>query len=170
MKQHFIEQAEYQRWASAELFKSLDSLTEEQRRAHLGLFFHDIHRTVDHVLAATRNWRARLQGAFERIAPYDAMLCADWNELKAAVLQEFGELRAWLSAQNPEWFQNVIEYPGPNGAVRRIRVHDALMQVMMHAVHHRGQVSAACTRLGAPCPEMDFVFYVRRERAALALD
>lgn len=163
MKQHLIEQADYQRWASAELFKSLDLLSDEQRRAHLGLFFQNIHHTLDHILAATRNWTARLHGEFDRVTPYDTTLYADWNELKSAMLEEFGQLGAWLSAQSPDWLAHTVEYPGPDGAARRIRVHDALMQVMLHAVHHRGQVSAACTRLGAPCPEMDFVFYLRRK-------
>jgi uncharacterized damage-inducible protein DinB len=37
---------------------------------------------------------------------------------------------------------------------------------MTHFVHHRGQVSAVATRLGAPAAEMDFVYFVRAmERA-----
>jgi len=162
MKTYFIEQADYQCWASAELFKSLDTLSDEQRRAHLGLFFQDAHHTVDHILMVTRNWQARLQGTFERTAGYEEVLYADWTELKAALLNEFTGLGAWLDTQPAQWFDNVIEYLGGDGKPRRTRVRDALHHVMTHAVHHRGQVSAACTRLGAPSPKMDFVFYLRR--------
>jgi uncharacterized damage-inducible protein DinB len=80
MKTYFIEQADYQRWASVELFKSLDTLSDEQRRAHLGLFFQDAHHTVDHILMVTRNWQARLQGMFERTAGYQEVLYPDWTE------------------------------------------------------------------------------------------
>ncbi len=162
MKTYFIEQADYQRWASAELFNSLDTLSDEQRRAHLGLFFQDIHHTVDHILMVTRNWQARLQGKFEQTATYDALLYTDWAELKTALLNEFAELGTWLNTQPPQWFNTTIEYPGSDGKTRRTSVRDSLIHLMTHAVHHRGQVSAACTRLNAPSPKMDFVFYLRR--------
>ena len=67
MKKYFIEQADYQHWASTELFRCLDVLSEEQRNADVGLFFKDIHKTVDHILIVTRNWRARLAGEFDKV-------------------------------------------------------------------------------------------------------
>jgi uncharacterized damage-inducible protein DinB len=45
-------------------------------------------------------------------------------------------------------------------------VRDVLTHLFTHYAHHRGQVSAVATRLGAPCPEMDFVYY-RREMERL---
>jgi uncharacterized damage-inducible protein DinB len=43
---------------------------------------------------------------------------------------------------------------------------DVHTHLMTHFVHHRGQVSAVATRLGAPAAEMDFVYFVRAmERA-----
>jgi len=44
-------------------------------------------------------------------------------------------------------------------------VRDALTHLYYYA-HHRGLVSTVTTRLGAPCPEMDFVYY-RREMEKL---
>ncbi len=162
MKNYFIEQADYQRWACAELFNSLDTLSDEQRRAHLGLFFDNIHHTVDHILMATRNWRGRLQGTFAGKAGYDTVLYSDWEELKNALLAEFAELGAWLKDKPREWFADTVEFKGTDGKTRRSSVRNGLIQIMTHAVHHRGQISAVCTRLGAPSPEMDFVFYLRR--------
>ena len=159
MKAYFVEQAAYQGWACDELFKSLDTLGDEQRQAHVGLFFNNIHKTTDHILVVTRNWRARLDGAFDHIVNYDTLLYPQWAELKLALLAEFTELHIWL-AQKPEpWFFSGVEYPGAGGNVRKIGVSDALTHIMTHAVHHRGQISAAATRLHAPSPEMDFVFY-----------
>ncbi len=159
MKDYFVEQADYQRWACAELFRSLDGLSEAQRRQDLGLFFKDIHKTVDHILVVTRNWHARLAGEFDRVTGYDVLLYEDWAALKEAVLAEFVELGRWLADRAPGWFGEEIEYPGSGGQTRRVAVADGLVHIMTHAVHHRGQLSAACTRLGAPSPEMDFVFY-----------
>jgi uncharacterized damage-inducible protein DinB len=161
LKNYFIEQADYQRWACQELFKSLDTLSDAQRRSDVGLFFRDIHKTVDHILTVTRNWRARLEGRFDKVTGYDTLLCSDWKELEQAVLDEFARLGAWLAEKKPAWLDESLDYPGTGGKTRRIAVADALIHVMTHAVHHRGQVSAVCTTYGAPSPEMDFVFYRR---------
>lgn len=159
MKDHFIEQADYQYWASTELFRCLDHLSDEQRKANIGLFFHDIHTTVDHILIVTRNWHARLSGEFGKVTSYDNLLYPEWEELKPAVLDEFARLKAWLEQKTPGWFREVIEFPGSDGKKKRVTVTDSLNHVMTHAVHHRGQISAVCTRLHAPCPEMDFIIY-----------
>lgn len=165
MRDYFIKQADYQRWASAELFKSLDSLSDVQRQADISLFFRTIHKTVDHILIVTRNWRARLAGEFGKVKNDDVPLYEEWEQLKPAVLDEFAQLKNWLTQKQPEWFQQVIEYPGSDGMKRRVSVSDGLIHVMTHAVHHRGQISAACTRLHVPSPEMDFLFYLRRKES-----
>jgi len=165
MRDYFIEQADYQRWASAELFKSLDSLSDEQRQADISLFFRNIHKTVDHILVVTRNWRARLAGEFGKVKSHDAPLYDEWEELKSAVLDEFVQLKGWLAQKNPGWFHDVVEFPGSDGKIRRVTVSNGLIHVMTHAVHHRGQISAACTRLHVPSPEMDFLYYLRRKES-----
>ena len=166
VKDYFVEQADYQRWACAELFRALDTLGDDQRRADVGLFFKNIHKTVDHILVVTRNWKARLSGEFEKVTGYDVLLYPDWKELKDAVLEEFTRLGNWLSGKKPEWFGESIDYPGSDGKMRRVAVADGLIHIMTHAVHHRGQISAVCTRLGAPSPEMDFVFYAVQGRTS----
>jgi uncharacterized damage-inducible protein DinB len=121
--------------------------------------------TVDHILIVTRNWRARLAGEFGKVKNDDVPLYEAWEQLKPAVLDEFAQLKTWLTQKKPEWFQQVIEYPGSDGMKRRVSVSDGLIHVMTHAVHHRGQISAACTRLHVPSPEMDFLFYLRQKQS-----
>jgi uncharacterized damage-inducible protein DinB len=105
-----------------------------------------------------------LSKRFSEVTPYNVTLYEDADELKAALLAEFRNLREWLTPVPARWFEEVLEYPGNDGNPRHVRVSDGLLHVFTHAVHHRGQISAALTQLKAPSPEMDFVFY--RFRAA----
>jgi uncharacterized damage-inducible protein DinB len=159
MKDYFVEQADYQRWACEELFKSLDTLTDEQRKKDCGLFFKNIHKTIDHMLIVVRNWRARLSGDFDNVTGYDVLLFDDWEQLKQALSKEFASFGQWLSEQPKGWFVETISYPGAGGKMRDAAVADGLIHIMTHTVHHRGQISAVCTQMGAPSPEMDFVYY-----------
>jgi uncharacterized damage-inducible protein DinB len=110
----------------------------------------------------TRNWRARLSGQFDQTTAYDVMLYPEWQVLKAVLVDEFTNLCDWLSTQNSDWFSSHISYPSGN-KTKTIAVQDALIHIMTHAIHHRGQLSAACTHLGVTSPEMDFVFYRWRQ-------
>ncbi|MDH5632467.1 MAG: DinB family protein [Gammaproteobacteria bacterium] len=158
MKDYFVDQARYQAWAMNELFKSLDTLDDEQRRADRGLFFRDIHKTVDHILVCTRNWKYRLQDQADKATGYDVLLYSDWDQLKQAVVDEFNNIHDWLDTQADAWFAGDQTYTSA-GNQRTVAVADGLIHIMTHAVHHRGQISTVCTQLGAPCPEMDFVYY-----------
>jgi uncharacterized damage-inducible protein DinB len=90
------------------------------------------------------------------------MLFEDWEALKHAMLADFAAIGGWLAQQPSDWFAGRVEYTASNGARRQAAVSDGLTHIMTHAVHHRGQVSAICTRLGVASPEMDFVFYRQR--------
>ena len=41
-----------------------------------------------------------------------------------------------------------------------------LAHVFNHGTHHRGQITAALTALGQPCPELDMVYLLQEESKA----
>jgi uncharacterized damage-inducible protein DinB len=43
-----------------------------------------------------------------------------------------------------------------------------LAHVFNHATHHRGQITAALTAMGQPCPELDMVYFLLSEQAPKA--
>ncbi len=160
-KNHFVIQADYQHWANEVLFTALEHLTPEAIAEDQGLFFRSIHHTVDHMLMVSRVWLARLQGENLEV-DYRQIQHPDWRELKNALRLEIRRLQAWLEAQPDAFFEQRLEFAGSDGRARSMWVRDMLTHLFTHYAHHRGQVSAVATRLGAPCPEMDFVYY-RRE-------
>ncbi len=164
-KNHFVVQADYQHWANEVLFSSLDHLQADVIGSDQGLFFNSIHHTVDHLLLVSQSWLSRLQG--EQLAVnYKIINNPDWRELKMAMRRETRKLQGWLEAQPVEFFDRQIGFVASDGKPRNIWVRDALTHLFTHYAHHRGQISAVVTRLGAPCAEMDFVYY-RREMERL---
>jgi thiamine biosynthesis lipoprotein len=160
-KSYYIVQADYQHWANDVLFDALSRLRPEALARDEGLFFQSIHHTVDHMLLVSQVWLARLQGSHPA-ANYRAIQQPVWRELQGALRQETRRLQAWLEGQPAAWFDGELHYTGSDGQTRGMWVRDALTHLFTHFVHHRGQISAVATRLGAPCPEMDYVYY-RRE-------
>jgi uncharacterized damage-inducible protein DinB len=166
-KSHFVVQADYQHWANEVLFNSLSYLQADVIGADQGLYFNSIHHTVDHILVVSQTWLGRLQGESPAVN-YRVIHNPDWRELKIALRRETRKLQSWLEAQPQEFFDTRIEYTSSDGKKHAMWVRDALTHLFTHYAHHRGQISAVATRLGAPCPEMDFVLYKREMERLLS--
>ena len=165
-KQYFVHQADYQHWANEVLFECLDRLDPGALAEPQGLFFGSIHHTVDHILVVSELWRARLCGQFVTV-DFKTIHHPDWRELKNALRQETRRLQHWLESQSDEFFDSEVTYSRTDGSKQRNWARDLLTHMMTHMVHHRGQVSAVATRLGAPAPEMDYLYYKRAVASAL---
>jgi uncharacterized damage-inducible protein DinB len=164
-KSYFVVQSDYQHWADEALFSALDHLNDEAIGADHGLFFNSIHHTANHILMVSQSWQARLKGENLSV-DYKVINHPDWRELKIALRRETRKLQAWLESQPVEFFDSQIAFTGGDGKTRTMWVRDVLAHLFTHYAHHRGQISAVATRLGAPCPEMDFLYY-RREMERL---
>lgn len=160
-KSYFVIQADYQHWANEVLFDALEHLQPEVIDSAQGMFFGSIHHTVDHILMVSQAWQARLRGDSLAV-DYKVIHYPDWRELKTALRKEVRQLQNWLETQPDAYFEGQVQFMGSDGKPREMWVRDALTHIFTHYAHHRGQVSAVATRLGAPSPEMDFVYY-RRE-------
>ncbi|MEW5771275.1 MAG: DinB family protein [Pseudomonadota bacterium] len=164
-KSYFVIQADYQHWANEVLFDALDHLQPDVIGSDQGLFFKSIHHTVDHMLVVSQSWLARLKG--EAFSPdYKTINHPDWRELKIALRREVRHLQDWLAARPDEFFDAHCRFTSGDGKPREMWVRDVLSHLFTHYAHHRGQVSSVVTRLGGPCPEMDFVYY-RREMSKI---
>ncbi len=160
-KRYFVVQADYQHWANDVLFEALGRLRPEAIERDEGLYFRSIHHTVEHMLTAGQLWLARLQGVNPSTA-YHEMRHRLWRELQGAMRQETRKLQDWLERQPDSHYEGEIDFVSSDGKPRRMWVRDALSHLFAHSVHHRGQISAVITRLGGPCPEMDYVYYRRK--------
>jgi uncharacterized damage-inducible protein DinB len=54
-------------------------------------------------------------------------------------------------------FAGTLDYSTTQGVAQSLPFAPTLGHVFNHATHHRGQISAAITAMGYPCPELDWV-------------
>lgn len=165
-RDHFLQQTDYQIWANQVMFDSLARLQPDALGRPEGLFFSSIHHTTDHLLVVFRLWAARLRGE-AATADFRVISQPDWMQLKRGLQHELRGFRHWLEKQPASYFDGRLSYARLNGELQNNAVSDILLQVMTHFVHHRGQISAVATRLGAPTPAMDYLYFLREmEQAA----
>lgn len=160
-KKYFVYLADYQHWANDVLFSAVDYLDDPARHSPQGLFFDSIHHTTDHMLSVNRLWMSRLKHENQMFPPFNKIMYPEWRELKNALRQEVRSMQHWLEAQPEGFFEERLAYTSTDNQARDNWMRDVLTQMMNHMTHHRGQISAVATRLGAPAPEMDYLYYKR---------
>ncbi len=159
--------AQYNLWATKRLFAALEAVAEPDYRRDLGLYFKSIHGTLNHLLLGEHLlWFKRFMGA----APGGAIvsLAQEVEPDRARLQQRLIEgAAAWLPALEgwsaSRWVQD-LSYTSTAGEALTMPFAATLMHVFNHGTHHRGQITAALTLLGHPCPELDLIAMLREQR------
>lgn len=158
--QYVQRMALYNRWQNISIYDAADGLTDAERRADRGSFFQSIHATLSHILWADKLWMSRLsdweapEGTSREVPLYD-----DWEDLKARRVEADATFISWSEglAQadvdgDLEWYSGTLQrgMTSPRGI--------CIMQVFNHQTHHRGQVHAMLTSVGAQPQDTDIPF------------
>ncbi len=160
---YFSTLARYHVWATARLLGALAPLRDDNYRRDVGLFFKSIHGTLSHLLVGEHIWFPRFsEGASPRLA-LNAELEPDRRALDArlrAGTVRWGPLIAAIDASR---FSGTLDYTTTRGVPASLPFAATLGHVFNHGTHHRGQITAALTALGQPCPELDLVYMLQQE-------
>jgi uncharacterized damage-inducible protein DinB/GNAT superfamily N-acetyltransferase len=166
LREHLLVLARYNRWATARLLEAVDALPEADYRRDTGLFFKSIHGTLNHLLVGEHLvWFRRFAEGASPQHRLDEEAEPDRARLRQRLLD--GAL-AWqpLLAVWPEArLAGTLHYRRLNGEAVSMPLAATLMHVFNHGTHHRGQITAALTALGRPCPELDLVLMLAEEGA-----
>jgi uncharacterized damage-inducible protein DinB len=164
MRAHLHMLARYNVWASQRLYEHVDRLTDADYQRDLGLFFHSVHRTLNHLLVAEHLlWRVRFaQGESPKVA-LDAEAEPDRQRLRERLLQGAAAWPELIAGWPGERFASTLTYTRMNGETLSLPVAATLAHVFNHGTHHRGQISAALTAMGHACPELDLVYMLQHE-------
>jgi uncharacterized damage-inducible protein DinB/GNAT superfamily N-acetyltransferase len=164
LRAHLRLMARYNRWATQALLQQLDALPEADYRRDVGLFFRSIHGTLNHLLLAEHEiWLRRFAEGGSTVTALDAEVEPERQALRErmldATLDWLPLIEVWPEAR----LLGKLEYRRVNGDAAVLPFAAALAHVFNHATHHRGQITAALTAMGRPCPELDLALMLVQE-------
>ena len=167
LRDHLQAQARYNLWATRRLLGHVDAVPEADYRRDLGLYFKSLHGTLNHLLVGEHLlWFARFAEGHSNVTALDAEAEPDRTRLRERLLD--GAL-AWMpliEVWSEERLLGQIHYRRMSGEAVALPFAATLGHVFNHGAHHRGQITAALTALGRPCPELDMVIMLQEEGVA----
>lgn len=150
VKNWALEMALYNQWQNGKLYGLCDDLGDSERKRDRGMFFGNIHATLDHVLMVDRLLKDfAMTGA--PIVNFDpsrklhddyAVLKHERGAFDQALIEE-------IRRRPLGWLDEVISFHSER--LGRQRTHTRqfpLMQLFNHGTHHRAQVTAELHRMG----------------------
>jgi uncharacterized damage-inducible protein DinB len=164
MNTHFLMLARYGAWATRKLCAHVDALPEADYRRDAGLFFKSVHGTLNHLLVGEHLlWFRRFaEGVSPRLALNDEVE-TDRTRLRERLLEGAAAWAPLIEALPADRFSGRLDYTSTKGVAQSLPYAAALAHVFNHGTHHRGQITAAITAMGHPCPEIDLVWMLQEE-------
>ena len=164
---YFTTLARYNAWATRRLSAHVDALAEADYRRDCGLFFKSVHGTLNHLLVAEHIvWFPRFAEGISNPVALNAEIETDRDRLRERLLDAGSHWMPLIESLDPARFDGTLAYTTTNGIAQSLPFAATLGHVFNHGTHHRGQISAAITAMGHPCPEMDLVWMLQAESAA----
>ena len=163
---HFARLARYNVWATARLLDAVAPLSDADYRKDVGLFFKSIHGTLNHLLVGEHAlWFQRFAHGASPVVQLDAEVEPDRARLTQALRDGAARWAPLIASWPAERFDATQDNTTTKGVPVSLPIPATLAHVFNHGTHHRGQITAALTALGQPCPELDFAYCLHEEAA-----
>lgn len=159
---HFTLLARYNVWATARLLSAVRVLLEDDYRRDMGLFFHSIHGTLNHLLVGEHLlWFVRFSEGISPTVALDAEVEPDRARLDTRLREGAARWAPLIASLSLERWNSTLDYTTMRGTAASLPFTATLAHVFNHGTHHRGQITAALTALGQPSPELDLVYFLQ---------
>jgi uncharacterized damage-inducible protein DinB len=161
---HFLQLARYNVWATRRLLDAVAAVSEADYRKDVGLFFKSIHGTLNHLLVGEHMlWYPRFAKGTSPSVALNAEVEPDRARLGQALRGGAANWLPLIESWAAERFDGSLNYTNMRGQAMSLPFAPTLAHVFNHGTHHRGQITAALTALGHPCPELDLVYLLQEE-------
>lgn len=148
----------YNTWQNEALYGHCAALTEPQRREDRGMFFGNIHHTLDHILMVDERLFAMVTTGAMPAAPFEPrkLVRESFAALSADRARFDADLLAAIGGWDDDWLEEMLAFRGRQ-TPRRLFA----MQLFNHATHHRSQVTSELHKLGIDYGNTDMPFNPR---------
>ena len=165
VRAHFATLARYNAWATQRLLDAVAAVSDTDYRRDTGLFFKSIHGTLNHLLVGEHLlWFRRFAEGVSPMVTLDEEVEVDRSLLAERLLEGAARWQPLIENWPSERFDGVLSYTTMRGQLATLPFAATLTHVFNHGTHHRGQITAAFTRLGQPFPELDLVYMLQQEQ------
>jgi uncharacterized damage-inducible protein DinB len=166
---HFTGQARYHVWATHRLLNAVSRMSDPDYRLDVRLLFKSVHGTLNHLLLAEHLlWYARFARGASPVLGLDSEIEPHRERLAQALKGGSANWTSLIGNWPAERFDGHLDYQTSKGEPLSLPFAATLSHVFNHATHHRGQITAALTAMGQPCPELDMVYFLLAEKAPKA--
>ena len=141
----------YDSWANREELRVLSLLANPPESAV---------KILSHIIAAQRLWFDRLQNNPSRTAVWPQN---DLGHCATQLLELDSVWRSYLGRLSEADLAGLCSYTNSKGDAFTSQVIDILNQLILHAAHHRGQISLEIRRNGGVPAPVDYIHAVREE-------
>ena len=160
--EHFAQLARFNVWATARLLDAVAALPDSDYRRDVGLFFHSIHGTLNHLLVGEHLlWFVRFAEGRSPTVALNAEVEPDRARLDARLREGAARWAPLIASFSPGRWDGTLDYTTMRGTAASLPFAATLAHVFNHGTHHRGQITAALTALGHPSPELDLVYFLQ---------
>src|SRR3979409_1908033 len=114
--------AEYNSEMNRRIYAGAARLSDEQRRADVGLFWKSLHGTLCHLLWGDRQWMSRFDGWAPNTLPNprSPTLVHDFDELREERVKADARIEAFANRIDDAWLAEDLEYYS-GGAKKNLR-------------------------------------------------
>lgn len=164
-KEYALAMARYNLWQNESLLATADGLSPSERKKDRGAFFGSIEQTLSHLLWGDRVWMSRFAGTPlpDGGIPESTGLIESWSGYcqERKVFDE--RILQWAHEVTPDWFKGDLNwYSGALGREVTKPRKTLVIQLFNHQTHHRGQIHAMLTSVGAKPDDTDIPFMPER--------
>ncbi len=153
--------ARYNQWANGLIHDLAAAMLDDEYRRDRKAFFGSVHATLNHLLLVDYLWTNRMQEKPNGCGALDDILHDDLAGLRAAQNKQDAWFIDYVDSRTPGDLARPFVYTNMvGGGESEVRVGHALLTLLNHQTHHRGQITAMLTQAGLETPDIDVIYYM----------
>ena len=155
--------AEYNAEMNRRLYAAAANLTDAERKADRGAFWHSIHGTLVHLLWGDTQWMSRFDGwpKPEVGIKQSSAMIDDFATLRARREAADARIVEWANRVDDAWLaSDLVWFSGAANREMRQQRGPLVAHFFNHQTHHRGQAHALLTASGQDTGDTDLFLVV----------